>query len=34
MSPSMPCRRFVAKNIHRRRGSGHFCKITWQNFDK
>jgi len=30
MLPSIPCRRFVARNIHKWRGSGHFCKITWK----
>jgi len=33
-SPSISCRRFVARNIHKWRGSGNFCKITWKTFDK
>jgi len=32
MSPSMPCFRFVARNIPKWRGRGHFCKITGQTF--
>jgi len=34
MSQLFPCRRLVARNIHKWRGSSHFSKITWQTFDK